>query len=130
MSKKKKNLIKLSTILLSIGLFSGCVKDDLSMYYNLHCMKGIEVYTHIVGENEYEFGFMSGTNRIKRANEVNHLVYVNLKKGKDIIHHYGDEINESTLIVIVIPSPCTDEDLRFRNNSEIELNIKNLLLDI
>ncbi len=127
---KKKFSIILSTLLLSLGFFSGCAKEDLSMYYNIDIDKGIEVYTHILGENNYEFGFMPGTNMWKDAKDVNRLIYVNLDEGKDIIQSYGDKISESKLVIFIIPKSCTNEDIRHMNNDEeLELEIKSLLLD-
>ncbi len=130
MLHRKKWLIRLSTLLLSLGFLSGCAKKDLSMYYNINIDKGIEVYTHILGENKYEFGFMPGTNMWKDAKDVNRLIYVNLDEGKDIIQSYGDKISERNLVVFIIPKSCTNEDIRHMNNDEaLELEIKGLLLD-
>jgi len=123
----KRKCLFISSILAL--LLSACSSDDLSMYYNLSLFKGIEVYTHVLADNKYEFGFMSGTNMIKRANDVNKLKYVDMNKGKEIIDYYGDKVYEDNLIVIIIPNPCTDEDLiGSREYGELEIEIKNYLL--
>lgn len=94
--------------------------------------KGIEVYTHILNENKYEFGFMPGTNMLKKAEDVNKLIYVDVKEGKKIISSYGDRITENNLIIFIIPNPCTDADLKLVTNEEQKLiakEIKNILLN-
>ncbi len=130
----KKIFMHKITILFSLCFFSGCyLNDGIYAYYNINLDKGIEVYTHVLSENEYEFGFMPGTNMIKKADDVNKLVYVNLKKGKDIISSYDNKINENNLIVLIIPNPCNDEDLKQGNigdNILIANEVKSLLLDI
>lgn len=128
----KKGFMHKITILFSLCLFSGCnLNDGISDYYNINIDKGIEVYTHVLNENEYEFGFMPGTNMIKKAEDVNKLVYVNLKKGKDIINSYDNKINENNLIIFIVPNPCTNNDLKYGNTGEnivTAQKVKQLLL--
>lgn len=92
------------------------------MYYNIDIAKGMEVYTHVLNENNYEFGFMNGTNMRKSAKDVNRLIYVNIEKAKDIVGSYGDKISKDNLDVIIIPNPCTDDDL-MRGNDENQANL-------
>lgn len=128
MFKKKKLLIPL---FVSICFLSSC-RDDLSMYYNMSLDKGMEVYTHVLSEDNYEFGFMSGTNRRKSAEEVNRLIYVSIKKAKVIVRSYGDRISKDNLDVILIPNPCTDEDLaqgKDESQRNIVLEIEEMLLE-
>lgn len=112
--KHKKAL--LSSIVLFILSLVSC--NNNLMYYNMSIDKGIEVYTHILNENKYEFGFMPGTNMLKKAEDVNKLIYVDVKEGKKIISSYGDRITENNLIIFIIPNPCTDADLKLVTNEE------------
>jgi len=130
MFNKKRTL---STLLLSIGLLSSCASNDLSGYYSIiGAADGIEVYTHVLCENNYEFGFMTLTSRWKTAEEVNRLIYVSLYRGKDIIKSYGGKITEDNLSIRIVPKNCTDEDIKnalANPQKQLVYKIKNLLLD-
>lgn len=129
MLNKNKIFYKIA-ILFSAFVVISC-QPSVYFYSHLNIMKGLEVYTHVISENKYEFAFMSGTNMYKKAGDVNRLIYVNLQKARRIINSYNNQIDESNLIIIIIPNPCTDEDLiNSKENAYIVKEVKKLLLEI
>ena len=79
------------TLLAAVFLLTGC-KDDISMYYDINIDKGLEVYSRVLEKNDYEYGFMPGTNMRKKAEDINKLVYISIDKARDVIKSYGDKI--------------------------------------
>lgn len=53
----------------------GCTRNNYSPYYNLSTGKGLEVYCWEISDGEWRCGALSGTNRVKWADEIAYLQY-------------------------------------------------------
>lgn len=69
-------------------------------------MKEIEIYTNVLDNDEYGFGFMPGTNRLKKTEKVNRLTNIVLKTCKEILNFYNNIIDKK-IEEIIVSNPCT-----------------------